>query len=382
MPVERNHTPQTWRRHLTGRAASLRMERVPRREIELSSKSGKAGDAEQARPQNIQELARIAGVSAATVSRSLAGSGKISPATRERIRKLADELGFRPSSMARNLRTGKTGTIGVTIPLGHEKTQHIADPFFMTVLAHIADRLADRGYDLLLSRVVPDDPDWLSRQVDTGRVDGMIIVGQSNQSDVLNAVARAYEPMVVWGAALPGQTYTSVGSDNRLGGRMATEHLLSLGCRKLAFFGDPSVPEVEQRLAGFRDALRESGKGAVGATLPVHFVPEKAREEISDFLDLAESLDGVFATSDTIGMMAIQALVERGRKVPEDVKVIGFDDLEISRRTLPPLSSIRQDLEAGAEALVDLLFRKIAGERVDSVQLEPTLAARGSTVLA
>jgi DNA-binding LacI/PurR family transcriptional regulator len=150
----------------------------------------------------------------------------------------------------------------------------------------------------------------------------------------------------------------------------------------LAFFGDPSVPEVEQRLAGFRDALRESQNGAVGATLLVHFGPEKAREEIADFLDLAESLDGVFATSDTIGMTAIQALVERGRRVPEDVKVVGFDNLEISRRTAPPLTSIRQDLEAGADALVDLLFRKIAGEQVESVQLEPTLAARGSTLSA
>ena len=98
----------------------------------MPSKSRKAGDTGQARPQNIQELARIAGVSAATVSRALAGSGKISPATRERIRKLADQLGFRPSSMARNLRTGRTGTIGVIVPLWHEKTQHISDPFFMT----------------------------------------------------------------------------------------------------------------------------------------------------------------------------------------------------------------------------------------------------------
>jgi len=351
-----------------------------RREVRLARKMPPTAETESGRPQNIQELADIAGVSAATVSRALAGTGKISPSTRERIRKLASELGFRPSSMARNLRTGRTGTIGVIVPLGHEKTQHISDPFFMTLLAQIADRLADRGYDLLLSRVVPHDPEWLSRQVDTGRVDGMIIVGQSNQSDVLNGVARYYEPMVVWGAALPDQLYTSVGSDNRLGGRVATEHLLSLGCRKLAFFGDPSVPEVEQRLAGFRDALRDSGSGAVGATLPVHFVPERAREEISDFLDLAESLDGVFAMSDTIGMTAIQALVERGRRVPEDVKVIGFDDLDLSRRTVPPLSSIRQDLEAGADALVDLLFRKIAGDKVDSAQFQPTLVARGSTL--
>ena len=346
----------------------------------MPRKTPTSAETDKGRPQNIHDLAEIAGVSAATVSRALAGTGKISPLTRERIRKLANELGFRPSSMARNLRTGRTGTIGVIVPVGHENTQNISDPFFMTLLAQIADRLTDRGYDLLLSRVVPHDPEWLARQVDTGRVDGMIIIGQSNQSDVLNSVARYYEPMVVWGAAMPGQLYTSVGSDNRLGGRVATEHLLSLGCRKLGFFGDPSVPEVEQRLAGFRDALREFGKGAVGATLPVHFAPERAREEISDFLDLAESLDGVFATSDTIGMTAIQALVERGRRVPEDVKVIGFDDLEISRRTLPPLSSIRQDLEAGAEALVDLWFRKIAGEAVESVRLEPALVIRGSTI--
>ena len=346
----------------------------------MPPKTISAKDGGPARPQNIQELAKIAGVSAATVSRALAGTGKVSRATRERIRTLADQLGFQPSSMARNLRTGRTGTIGVIVPLGHEKTQHISDPFFMTLLGHIADRLADRGYDLLLSRVVPRDTAWLSRLVDAGRVDGMIIVGQSNQSDVIDSVARTYRPMVVWGAKLPGQQYCSVGSDNRLGGRIATEHLLSLGCRKLAFFGDPAVPEVEQRLQGFRDALREAGNGAVGASLPVHFVPEKAIEEISGFVDLAENLDGVFANSDTIGMMAIQALVERGRNVPGDVKVIGFDDLEIARRTLPPLSSVRQDLEAGADALVDLLFRRIRGEEAESVSLEPTLAARGSTL--
>ena len=332
------------------------------------------------KPQNIQDLAKIAGVSAATVSRALAGTGNISVGTRDRIRALAEEYDFRPSNMARNLRTGRTGTVGVIVPLGHEKTQHISDPFFMTLLGFIADRIADRGYDLLLSKVVPHDPEWLSRQVDTGRVDGMIIIGQSNQSDVINAVARYYNPMVVWGAALSEQAYSSVGSDNRLGGRIATEHLLSLGCRKLAFFGDPSVPEVEQRLNGFRDALREMNGEAAGATLPVHFAPEKSLEDIAGFLDLTDRLDGIFATSDTIAMTALQALQDRRRAVPEDVKIIGFDDLDLARRTVPSLSSVRQDLEAGADALVDLLFRKIAGETVESVMLQPQLVVRGSTV--
>lgn len=333
-----------------------------------------------ARPQNIAELARIAGVSPATVSRALAGAGNLSQATRERIRGLATELGFQVSSTARTLRTGRTQTIGVVVPLGHEQTQHISDPFFMTLLGHIADRLADRGYDLLLSRIVPSDPAWLDRIVESGRVDGMIVIGQSNQSEVLDRVARRYRPIVVWGAQIAGQAYCTVGSDNQRGGRIATEHLLSLGCRKLAFFGDPTVPEVDQRLAGFREAVRDAGNGAVGALLPVHFVPEMAFEAIAGYLALAETLDGIFAASDTIGMMTIQALAECGRTVPGDVKVVGFDDLDIARRTLPPLSSIRQDLAAGADALVDQLFRLIEGKEAHSVLLEPTLTERGSTV--
>jgi len=143
----------------------------------LARKSASSPSASRTRPQNIQELARIAGVSTATVSRALAGTGNLSAQTRERIRNLAGELGFRPSSTARNLRTGRTGAIGVVVPLGHECTQHISDPFFMTLLSHIADNLVERGYDLLLSRVVPSDPAWLDNIVDSGRVDGIIVVG-------------------------------------------------------------------------------------------------------------------------------------------------------------------------------------------------------------
>lgn len=360
-------------------ASDARHPKKPENEPVLPRQSRPQPLAKPSKPQNIAELAQIAGVSAATVSRALAGTGNLSQATRDRIRDLADQLGFRPSSTARNLRTGRTQTIGVVVPLGHEQTQHISDPFFMTLLGHIADRLADRGYDLLLSRVVPSDPSWLTRIVDSGRVDGMIVIGQSNQSEVLDRVARHYRPMVVWGARIEGQSYCTVGSDNRLGGRLATEHLLALGCRKLAFFGDPAVPEVAQRLAGFRDALKDASNGAVGALLPVHFVPEMALEAIAGYLALAESLDGIFAASDTIGMMTIQALAERGRIVPAEVKVVGFDDLDIARRTLPPLSSVRQDLEAGAHALVEQLFRRIDGEDAASVLLEPSLAERGST---
>jgi DNA-binding LacI/PurR family transcriptional regulator len=345
----------------------------------LARKSGSALPPSRSKPQNIQELARIAGVSSGTVSRALAGTGNLSAQTRDRIRALADELGFRPSSTARNLRTGRTGAIGVVVPLGHERTQHISDPFFMSLLGHIADNLVERGYDLLLTRVVPKDPAWLDVIVDSGRVDGVIVVGQSDQADVLDKVARRYDPLVVWGAKLENHHYSTVGSDNQLGGRLGTEHLLARGCRKLAFFGDPRVPEVEQRLQGFREAIKAAHPGPVGALVPVHFVPELALPAISEFLGIAEGVDGIFAASDTIAMMTIQALAERGRSVPEDVKVIGFDDLDIARHTLPPLSSVRQDLARGATALVDSLLRRLAGEPAGALTLEPVVVERSST---
>ena len=185
--------------------------------------------------------------------------------------------------------------------------------------------------------------------------------------------------MVVWGAQIEGCAYSTVGSDNRLGGRLATEHLLAQGCRKLAFFGDATVPEVEERLKGFREALKAAGDGVVGALLPVHFVADMALTAISDYLGVADRVDGIFAASDTIAMMTIQALAEHGRSVPADVKVVGFDDLEIARHTLPPLTSIRQDLGKGAEVLVDTLLRLMRDEPAGSVQLAPTLTIRGST---
>ena len=155
-----------------------------------------------ARPQNIQELAKIAGVSTATVSRALTGAGHLSTATRERIQKLAAELQFKPSMTARNLRIGRTGAIGVVVPLGHERTQHLSDPFFMTLISHVADRLADHGYDVLLSRVVPTDGNWLDRIAQSGRVDGIIVIGQSDQALVLDEAAKSYKPMVVWGSRI------------------------------------------------------------------------------------------------------------------------------------------------------------------------------------
>jgi DNA-binding LacI/PurR family transcriptional regulator len=335
---------------------------------------------EQGRVRNITDLAKLAGVSPGTVSRALADSQLIAKKTRDKIQQLAREHDFRPNVMARNLRIKRAGAIGVLIPLGHETGQHISDPFFMTLLGHLADALTERGHDLLLSRVIPTDPGWLSRVVDSGRVDGVILIGQSDQLTVIDSVAQRYLPMVAWGANLPGQVHCSVGSDNRKGGELAARHLIERGCRNFAFFGDPIAPEISERLAGCRTALAEAGMSDGLTILPAHLTAETAHPTISKWLDETKTIpNGIIAASDVIAMSALRALSEHGVSVPGEVHVIGYDDLAFANQTVPPLSTIRQDLAAGAMHLVDLLFRRIAGENTSSVVLEPTLVVRQSS---
>ena len=325
----------------------------------------------------LAELAELAGVSVATVSRSLAGNRMIAEATRTRIVALAREHGFQVNQAARNLRLGRTGAIGVVLPLGHEAEQHLSDPFFMSLLGPLADAIADRGHDLVLSRVIPRDDRWLDAIVDAGRVDGVIVIGQSNQIDAIERVAGRYRPMVVWGAGMAGRTQVTVGSDNVAGGRIAAEHLLAQGRTRLAFFGNVEVPEFAARYAGFGQALRAAG-AANGTLLPVHLTSESSYSAIEDYLSGHPSPDGIVAASDVIAMSALRALAAHGKRVPQDVGVVGYDDVLIAMHTTPPLTTVRQDVADGARTMVDLLFARMEGADVVSVAMPPELILRGS----
>jgi DNA-binding LacI/PurR family transcriptional regulator len=330
--------------------------------------------------KTMKELADLAGVTTGTVSRALSDSPLISPKTRERLQALAREHGFKPNLLARNLRTQRTGAIGVLIPLGHEKGQHISDPFFITMLGYLADELTERGYDLLLSRVIPEDENWLDQYVGSGKIDGLIIIGQSNQSETLDEVATRYRPMVIWGGHAPGQAHCTVGSDNILGGEMAAQHLIDRGCQRIAFFGDPQALEIAQRLEGCKRALARAGLADKLTVLPAHLVAEAAHPDIAGFLgSVSERPQGIFAASDVIAMSALRALAEYGLAVPGDVKVVGYDGLAIGEQTVPRLTSISQDLRLGATTMVDLLLRRIAGEDTGSVVLDPKLIVRMSS---
>lgn len=206
----------------------------------------------------------------------------------------------------------------------------------------------------------------------------MLVIGQSDQIETIEAVARRYLPLVVWGAAFDGRQQCTVGTDNRLGGELATTHLLRAGRRHLAFFGNPDFPELGQRYEGFLAAHRAFGVSPPAHVLPVHLTPQTAYETIGEFLDAGVPLDGVVAATDIIAMAAIRALTERGVSVPDRVAVVGYDDLEIAIHAVPALTTVRQDIASGAEAMVDLLFRRLAGEETASVVLPPELVVRGS----
>lgn len=328
------------------------------------------------RVRTLADLAKIAGVSPGTVSRALAGNSLVNTKTREKIEAIAREHGFRPNQMASKLRRQKTGVIGVAIPLGHDERQRISDTFFMTLLGYLADELTEKGYDLMLRRVIPaQDEDWLDRFIGSGMVDGVIVIGQSDQFERIEDVADGYLPMVVWGNHQEGQRHCVVGTDNRLGGKLAAQRLIASGAGNLAFLGDTQPIEFAARFAGAREVAEKMG--VTIRALPTHLSPERTGEEIAEHLREVEgNIDGIFAATDTIAVACLKGLRDRGIDVPRQLRIVGFDDLPISSQTAPPLTTVRQDIAAGAKGLVDLLLRRLDGEDTESLVLPPHLIVR------
>lgn len=331
------------------------------------------------RALKMTDIARLAGVSTSTVSRALSESPLIPATTRKQIQKIAAQHGYVINQAGQRLRSNRTRTIGVTIPLGHEADQMISDPFFLHLLGHLADEVSARDYDILLSRIPSPKAGWLTRHVQSQKADGYIVVGQSDQHEELNEAARAFLPLVVWGAHLPEQAYCSVGSDNVGGGRTATDALIQAGRKRIVFLGAAALPEVQMRLKGYETALQR-------ADLPIdpelilqaHFTGDTALAAVQDLLAREIPFDAIFAASDLIAMSALKALQAGGVSVPGKVSVVGFDDLEIADHSHPRLTSVRQDLKRGAATLVEFLFRRMAGEETPSATLPIQLIERNS----
>ncbi|WP_282950370.1 LacI family DNA-binding transcriptional regulator [Sphingopyxis sp. Geo24] len=331
------------------------------------------------RTMKMADLARMAGVSSSTVSRALADHPAIPEATRTSIRDLAAKHGYVVNRAARNLRQSQTRTIAVAVPLGHEREQLISDPFFLRLFGYLADEISQRRYDILLVREPSPDAHWLGRLVRSQRADGFIIVGQSNQHKALNLAAGVYRPLVVFGSELPGQAYCSVGSDNFEGGRLATDHLLRSGRKRLLFVGPAELPQIDLRLEGYIKAHGDRGLPVdPGLILPAHFTGTSAYDQVRHATSSGLAFDGVFAASDGIALSAIRALEASGLRCPEDVSVVGFDDSDLASQSRPALTTVRQNVPGIAAALVDHLFRRLEGQQTVSSVLPVNLVVRES----
>jgi len=327
------------------------------------------------------DLARLAGVSTSTVSRALSGSALINEETRERIQALARQFNYTINSVATNLRSGVKRTIAVVVPYEMASRQSFADPFLHGIIGSLADALTERGYEMLLSRMDADRLDMAAALIDGGRAAGLILIGQWRHHDQLNAMAERGLPMVVWGARLPHQNYCIVGGDNVLGGRLVAEHLLAQGRRRMVFLGDAGLPEVAQRYRGFAQCLRKNALPLLEQQrAAASFLADSGRKAMLALIDANPTLDAVFASSDLLAMAAIGALRERGRRIPADVAVVGYDDVELAAYFNPPITTVRQPIHEAGGRLVETLLSLIKGQSLPvSAPLETQLIVRESS---
>jgi DNA-binding LacI/PurR family transcriptional regulator len=339
-----------------------------------------ASSAEQRRLQ-MADIARLAGVSTSTVSRALNHSSLVNDETRIRIEELAKSLNYSINIGAQNLRLKQNRTVAVVVPYDVSTRQHLSDPFFLSMLGSLADALTERGFDMLLSRVDAEQLDSAAQIYDTGRVVGVILIGQWRHHDQLNQLAARRVPIVVWGAQLPQQLYVTVGSDNITGGFLATEHLIKSGRKNIAFFGDTQLPEVAHRYEGYCKALTQYGMTPNQQLLvTASFIEEGGRLAVEQLCKRQVTFDSLFACSDLLAMTAINTLRDKQYRIPEDIAVVGYDDIELARYFHPTLTTIRQPIAAAGQALVEAVLSLAEHQPTSPRLLQTQLMCRASSI--
>ncbi len=329
----------------------------------------------------LADIAKLANVSESTVSRALSNNKLINKKTRERIQAIAQEYGFKVNASARNLRLQKTNTIAVIVLLDPNSGQSISDPFLLEILGTIADELTKYNFDLLLCTSKTNANDWHRYYITSRRADGLIVIGQGEHDQRVEALASENAPFVVWGAQPNHQKYVTVGSDNRKGGYLATKHLIQQGCKQIVFLGDIHHNEIEMRWKGYQDALEEAGIPLEkNLQISTDFTSNDGYSKIRDlFLMNQYKIDGIFAVSDAIAIGAMKFLLDKDIKIPDEIAVIGFDDIALSHYSSPALSTVKQNISAGGKLLVDLLLKKLNNQPITSQLLDVELVVRQST---
>lgn len=326
----------------------------------------------------IYDIARHVGVSAGTVSRALSRPEKVLPATRERIEQAAAALGYVPNTVARTLKTQRSGKILVTVP-------DIANPFFAQILQGAEDAALAAGYAVLLgdTQHQPAREERYAQMLLRNEADGLIVLGHRLPPTARRIVKRlgASAPVVNGCEFDPALGIPSVHIDNAAAARTAMEHLYGLGHEHVAVIGGPPEnPLHQQRLEGARTAARARGRLRRLVVMPGDFSVESGYAAAKALLAHAPAPTAAFCFSDQMALGALAACRDLGVRVPEALSIVGFDDLASSRYLSPPLTTIAQPMrELGARA-VGLLLAVLGGDEVPHPQtLEFSLMLRGST---
>src|SRR3954454_4861186 len=332
----------------------------------------------------IRELARRSGVSVGTVSRALNGYADVRPETRERIMRLASELDYTPAAAARSLVTQRSHVIGVFMETGegHPDLQH---PFFHEVLGGLKQQVGAEGFDLLLfASERPGGgygPHSYLKRARHHNVDGCALIGLDPNSQEVQRLVRGEIPCVAIDMEL--ESAEVVMSDNEAGAATAVRHLHDLGHRRIATITGmiDSRPGID-RLRGYRAAIQSLGLAYRDEyVLYGDFYADSGREATVRLLALDEPPTAIFAAADMMAIGAIRAASEAGLRVPEDLSVVGFDDIQLAAHVTPPLTTLRQDKLGLGAAAGEALVARIAGDphRPPLRILPVDLVVRGST---
>ncbi len=341
-----------------------------------------------ARRPTLVQVAEVAGVSRATVSRVVNGVESVDPDMRQAVERAIADTGYVPNRAARSLVTGRTGTVGLVVSEprrdlagGALVSTVYADPFFGRIVAGILGELGPRRVHPLLIHVdsVAARDELLTR-LRQGDVDGVALVSVWPDDPLPELLARSGAPAVLFTRPARPAPVSYVDVGHRQGVRLAAGHLRARGCRRVVTIGGPvHLPASQDRLDGFRDAMAEHGQPGV-SSVAGNFTVTGGRAAMARLLAEVPDLDGVFAANDLMAQGALLALAEHGREVPGGVAVIGFDDSPAALACRPPLTTVRQPVEDMAAEMARMLLAQVDDPSLppSSAIFEPALVVRES----
>lgn len=326
------------------------------------------------------DIARLAGVSPSTVSRAMSNSPSIPPETRQRILDIARQHNYRIDTRAQNFRLQRTQTIATVFPYRGASKRLISDPFYLEITGAITDELANYDYDMILARVPTFDAEWCLRYVMNNRVDGIILIDRGVEDKGIEKLQEMGANFLVFGPPLPHQPMITVGCNTVEGAATAVRHLIQLGRRRIGFIGgNEGMVETYLRRRGYERALKESGLPVDEAIITyTDFTPQAGLTAMTELLDRDPNLDAVFLCSDFMAVSAMEVLRLRGRVVPDDVSIIGYDDIPLAAYSNPRLTTVRQPIHEAGRLLVRKLFDMLDGKSVEPTVLPFELIIRDS----